>query len=410
MKGIRSFINAINSPWAIEPKYGQHMAAIAFLIESGKMELTADTFDISASEPYDFEFNSTKYPDTHGKVAVLPIDGPLMRDDQFCGPMGSVSLAETFRKADRDSEIDAHVIKMCTPGGQVLGLEDLSIAIADAEKPVVVYGEWILSAGMHIAAGADFIVLSGRNAEIGSIGVQLSYRSFKEMFEKMGVQDISIKATTSPDKNKFNYDNPTEEDKNQIAVETLDPLDAHFMDHVRKYRVNVKEEALTGNVYFAEQAIELGLADEIGDFEYAVNLALSIAGKSNNSMSTEPKTKAADDAPAISDLQAAQQLASARADLITARDATIATQSDTITALQTTVEQQTQQIADLNTKVEQLSALPAADTDDLTVAPKTDAADAVDQPKVENLIPPTSGIFAAMNRYDERQKRQNKPQ
>lgn len=399
-------MNALNGPWAIDLIYGRRLASIAYLIESGKMELSKEVLDLSAAEPYLYPFNSTNFPDTQGTVGVIPVEGPMVRDDQFCGPVGSMTLANHVREMDADPNVDAIVLRGYTPGGQVAGTEEFANAVASASKPVVGWGEMMASGGYYVFSGADFIVLSGKNASVGSIGVQMVYQSERAKLEKEGIETVHLRASTSPDKNRYDLDNLSEEAAREFEAEYLDPLDTNFMNHVRAHRVNISEDALTGKMYYAEQAIDLGMADAIGDFEYAVNLALEMAGKNQSTkMSKQDPASTANADPQASDLQAALDLAAARADLISAREATIETQALTISDLQSLVEAQKQRISALQTEVNRLQALPASESEEVPAAPVADLS--TQQPTAIIPIPESSGIPQAMARFQSRKQRKS---
>jgi len=400
---LKPLLSALSATYAIEPTYGLHMAAIAHMVYEGKLKPSADAFEVKANANYTEEYTGTgeNGVEVSGNLSIIEMKGPMFREDQFCGPMGMVSMAEKMKAMDADASIDAHVIDMHTPGGELSGLETLANVVANLEKPVVLFGEDILSAGFYTAAGADSIVLSGKNARVGSIGVQLTYASYQKMFEKMGIEEVSIKATTSPDKNAFDFDNMSEEDKERYAIESLDPLDANFMDHVKAHRADVPDSALTGKVYFAEQALELGLADHIGTIEDAKQLALDMAGKpiKITGMKKENKGQASTEAPDLqAQLNASQDRIVALEDIVSAKEATISEQLKAIGALEAKVE-------DLKKENDRLAALPATDTEASTSAPAEDAANKNEEEKVKGLPVPTA-IQEALDRGKARKARQ----
>lgn len=399
---LRVLANALNAKYALEPSYALHMAELAYLVKQGKLPLDKETFEITGAVPSVYSVQNSEDPEQVGNVSVIPVEGPIFRDDQFCGPMGTQSLGAILKGYDQNEDIVAHVIKMHTPGGQVEGTEIFANIIANTEKPVIVWGEDILSAGKYLAAGASHIMLSGKNARVGSIGVQVSYLNFKGALEKAGIEEVQIRATTSPDKNKFDYFNMSEEDKQAFAIEELDPIDSHFMDHVREHRPGVEEEALTGNVYFAEDAIEMGLADSIGSFEDAIALAVEMSGVftvSSNQNSITMKDKqtltANEEAAAVKlvnkDLQEKLDLAEKS---LEEKDQVIKTQLELIEKLQGEKESLREVHADneaeigrLKKKVETLSKLPAGNPGEEEVAATTDATDKLDNSEPTQPVP-----------------------
>jgi len=378
----KEFIQALSATYMIDWRYGYNLAAMAHLVREGKVQWTKETFGLSRPDAesfaYTLSFPSATDSRIMEKVGVLEISGPIFRDSQFCGPMGSLDMADRIKGFDSDPDVKAIALKMFTPGGQVAGTEILTTTIMNTSKPVVAWGEEMLSGGAYIACGADSIWLSGKNAEVGSIGVQLSYHSFKEFFEKQGIKEFNIKATTSPDKNKFDWDNLTEEEQAQVAREILDPLDANFMEFVKERRPGVEESALTGNVYFAEEAISLGLADQIGTFEEAIQHALDMAGVDTHINSTEMT----ENNPAVTHIeeQPTNELAQAQA-RITELEEKVRAKNAAIIEHLATIEEQEVEIQTLKVENQRLRRLPAADPEAEVTAPAADAAVTISENK-----------------------------
>lgn len=383
---LRGFINALNATYLMHPVYAEHLAAIAFLVRKGQIDMSMLSDEID-SGPKPYIFNHQR-----GKLSVIHAEGPLFRDDQICGELGMISMSNQLKKYDQNKDIDAHLIKMHTPGGQVAGVEIFADTIANTEKPTIIFGEDVFSGGVYLAAGGSAIVLSGKNAMMGSIGVQSSYLSFKKKFESEGIDEITIKATTSPDKNNYNLEDPSDEDKLRYAKEILDPIHAHFIDHIKTHRPGVDESVLTGKEYYAEDAIRLGLADHIGTIESAIELAFDMAGKPQikstgsktyMSMETNPTTQKpvqkpeavaevssqpvvpADSPQENEELVALQHRNKVLEEMVAAKDRVITVHLQTIEAQATLLTQQKAEIA-------RMAKLPAADPEAEVTAPEGD--------------------------------------
>ena len=109
-------------------------------------------------------------------VMVIPIRGVLTKEDQASGAYGMDTMANWLNVAYDNESISAIVFDVFTPGGSVAGVEVLGNAIANPSKPVVVYAnDLVASAGYWISAGADRIIGSGNNMQIGSIGAYISF-------------------------------------------------------------------------------------------------------------------------------------------------------------------------------------------------------------------------------------------
>jgi protease-4 len=108
----------------------------------------------------------------------------------------------------------------------------------------------------------------------------LSFADMQPYYEAQGVVFHEIYATKSTDKNKDinevidgKYDN--------YIKNTLDPINEQFHASVKSNRPDLKKEVLTGKLYFANDAIGMGLIDEIGSMDYAIEEASRIANEQN---------------------------------------------------------------------------------------------------------------------------------
>ncbi|MDJ1480270.1 S49 family peptidase [Cytophagaceae bacterium YF14B1] len=244
-----------------------------------------------------------------GSIAVLPIKGPIMKQD-YCGSPGTQSMKAWLKMADEHPNISGHVLDISTGGGAVDGTFEFRQVIENSKKPVVAFGDGLIaSSGYVLASAAAHIMMSNETAQIGSIGTAISFRDSSEADAKYGIKTHYIRATNSHQKNedglqaqKGNY--------KPIQEHVLDPTNDIFINAVRQSRAGkLKEseplkgktagEPLNGQMYLAKQAIALGLADSIGTLEDAIALAQQLANNSqtknsshtnNNSM---PKFKAA---------------------------------------------------------------------------------------------------------------------
>jgi len=134
------------------------------------------------------------------------------------------------------------------------------------------------------------IIASSDLDRIGSIGTMLLVEDLQPYFESQGVKFHEVYATLSVDKNK---------DLNQVLdgnykpyqQNVLDVINAKFLSTIKENRSGVEDGTLSGKIYFAPEAIVLGLIDEIGSLEYAISVAsalvpvtkeLSIETETNN--------------------------------------------------------------------------------------------------------------------------------
>ncbi|MGI4833299.1 MAG: S49 family peptidase [Janthinobacterium lividum] len=225
-------------------------------------------------------------------VRVMSLDGPLMKADQFCGPVGLMTLASNLQRAARDQEISAVLLRVDSPGGQVYGTQSVADAIQacqSAGKPVVALCEdgLMCSAAYWIGSKANTIIATHETCTIGSIGVMASWADAQPYFEKLGVQFHEVYAEQSSLKNA---DFAATKDGDYSGVQqSLTSIADGFLGAVRQNRGSKldakqfeKSGASAGKTFFASQAGDIGLIDAIGSFQDALGECVRLvqAGKS----------------------------------------------------------------------------------------------------------------------------------
>lgn len=208
-----------------------------------------------------------------GSIAVIPIRDEIMKYDQSCGPRGTMSILEDLRLAEDNANIKSILLVVDSPGGQVTYTDILAAAVKNCAKPVIGYVEGMAaSAAYWIVSGCTRIIASSGLDRIGSIGTMLYYADLQPYYEEMGVKFHEIYATKSPEKNK-DINDVLDGKYEGYRKEVLDIINENFHTAVKMARPNINREALTGKIFFASDAISMGLIDEIGSMEYALSQA-----------------------------------------------------------------------------------------------------------------------------------------
>lgn len=216
-----------------------------------------------------------------GSVAVIPIRSEILKYDQPCGPRGTQSLLSDVKTAEQDPNIMSMVLVVDSPGGQVTGTDLLAEAISSSTKPVIAFIDGLAaSAAYWIIAGADKIIASSDLDRIGSIGTMLMVEDLRPALEQSGVKFHEVYASLSTDKNA-EFNEVLEGKYENYRENVLDVINQKFLASIRSNRPQVDEYALTGKIFFASDAIKMGLVDEIGSFDSALELAFQL-GKPEN--------------------------------------------------------------------------------------------------------------------------------
>lgn len=222
-----------------------------------------------------FGFTDANIPE--GSVALIPIRSEILKYDQPCGPRGTQSILNDVKSADQNPNIKSIVLVVDSPGGQVTGTDLLAEAIKNSVTPIVAYIEGMAaSAAYWIISGASKIVASSDLDRIGSIGTMLMVEDLKPFFEAQGVKFHEVYASLSVDKNQ-DFNQVLEGNYEPYQKNVLDVINSKFLSSVKANRPMVEDSTLTGKIYFAPEAIALGLIDEIGSLDDAISLADSQA-------------------------------------------------------------------------------------------------------------------------------------
>lgn len=202
-----------------------------------------------------------------GSVAIINITDIITKYDQFCGPVGLSTKANLLERCYSNSNIKAIILKIDSPGGEGRASMMMNELIKKRNKPVVAFvDDMAASAGYYIASACDSIIANHKTASIGSIGTYVTIADFTEQLKQEGIRLIEVYADASKDKNKDYYD-ALKGDISGIK-EKVNRFNDQFLADIkenRSGRLTAKDkEWNTGKIFFADDALSLGLIDNIG--------------------------------------------------------------------------------------------------------------------------------------------------
>jgi protease IV len=184
-------------------------------------------------------------------------------------------------KAEKDKAVKAIVLRIESPGGEIEPCQEILLEIERAKgtMPIVVsMGGMAASGGYYISTQADKIVALP-TTQTGSIGVISAVVNIEGLLEKLGIQIEVFKGGKYKDMYwGFRELTPEEEEVMQGMV---DEYYEQFIGVVVEGRGLSEEEVrnlATGQLYSGTRAKDLGLVDELGDVDTAINWALKLAG------------------------------------------------------------------------------------------------------------------------------------
>lgn len=214
---------------------------------------------------------AARFPDYD--VAEVAVEGPITRDGGGSripprpGSTPSDDIVEQIEAADEDEHAKALLLKLNTPGGEVVPSDDIRLAAEAFDGPTVAYTTDVCASGGYwIASGCD--ALYARDASIvGSIGVIGSQVNAAGLAEKLGLSYERFAAGKFKDAGTPLRELDDEERAYLQGI--IDDYYENFVERVVAGRDIDAEEVrdTEARVYLGEDALELGLVDELGTRE-----------------------------------------------------------------------------------------------------------------------------------------------
>lgn len=195
--------------------------------------------------------------------------------------INSKKVIKDLRKLQEDEDVKAVVLRVNSPGGSAFGSEQIWYAVSELkkEKPVIVsMGDYAASGGYYISCNADTIVAEPTTLT-GSIGIFGMFPNAKGLTEKIGLNFDVVKTNQYSDFGMLTRP-MTDGEKNLVQMYVNQGYDL-FLTRCSDGRGISKEELdkiAQGRVWTGSTAKELGLVDELGGLDKAVEIAIAKAG------------------------------------------------------------------------------------------------------------------------------------
>jgi protease-4 len=247
--------------------------------------------------------------DARSKIAIVEVNGIITSTalDQEGTSMVDIIKAQLDR-AQNDAQVKAVILKVDSPGGEVLASDEISDAIKNFQngkmsngedatgrhqgKPVIVsMGNLAASGGYYISAPCRWIV-ANKMTLTGSIGVIMHGWNYRGLIDKIGIAPETYKSGKFKDMlsgSRATNEIPAEE--HAMVQKLIDEVYGDFKDVVAEgrkaaHKASPDGQALAedwanyadGRVLSGVEARRLGFVDEVGDFRTAVKRAKTITG------------------------------------------------------------------------------------------------------------------------------------
>ncbi len=205
------------------------------------------------------------------KIGVIPIEGVIS---------DALSITRYIEKFRKDDSIKAIIIRINSPGGSVAPTQEIYREIRKTikkKKVIASIGSIGASGAYYIASAANKIV-ANPGTITGSIGVIMDFVQIKELLNKLGIKLSALKSGRFKDIGAP-YREMTEEEK-KLIMDMLMEVRDQFIRAVAEGRhipVEKVEKVADGRILLGSQAKRLGLVDQLGNFQDAVELAKKMA-------------------------------------------------------------------------------------------------------------------------------------
>lgn len=215
------------------------------------------------------------------RIAVIIAEGEIV-GGKADGVISSEKFAKEIRKARKDDNIKAIVLRVNSPGGSVVASEVIWREMAEAKKVKPVYvsmGEVAASGGYYISAPADTIVAQP-NTITGSIGIfGMMFNAQELLNDKLGITTDVVKTGELSD--FMNPTRPMTDVERTIIQNTVEDGYETFISRVSEGRGMSPEavkEVASGRVWTGNQAKERGLVDVLGGLNTTIEIAAARIG------------------------------------------------------------------------------------------------------------------------------------
>ncbi len=224
--------------------------------------------------------DSEEFSNSTNEIKVVTVEGTIMGGDVTFGVAGSDGIVEMLKEAHEDEDTKAIVLRVNSPGGSVVASDYIRWEIEKAQDkgiPVIVsMGTLAASGGYWISSLADKIYAEP-DTITGSIGVYGTMFSFEKIYDWMGVNYDGYSTTKYGAFDMTAMDWP--EEFTEAFKASIDSIYVKFTTQTsvdRNLPIEKVREIAKGRVYSGEMALEIGLVDELGTLNDAIEYAALI--------------------------------------------------------------------------------------------------------------------------------------
>ncbi|MGQ3677117.1 signal peptide peptidase SppA [Tenacibaculum discolor] len=227
------------------------------------------------------------------KIAVIYAQGDIIYGEGSKDFIGQGIINKAIRKARKDTNVKAIVLRVNSPGGNALASELIwrELELTKKEKPIVVsMGNYAASGGYYIACNASKIFAEPTTIT-GSIGVFGAIPNFSQFTDKIGINAEQVSTNNSPSYSVFE---PMNKKFYDVTKEGIEEMYTTFVNRVsagRNMNFEQVNEIAQGRVWTGKEAIKNGLVDQLGGLNDAIKAAAELAELENYKVRNYPNYK-----------------------------------------------------------------------------------------------------------------------
>jgi|WetSurMetagenome_2_1015567.scaffolds.fasta_scaffold19598_4 protease IV len=208
----------------------------------------------------------------NGKIAIVELNFTII---------SSEPIVRQFKKYREDKSIKAIILRINSPGGGVAASQEMYEAIKktrDSGKPVIISIGSVGASGAYMAACGGTYIISNEGSVVGSIGVIAQYYTMKELADKLGIKENTIKSGKLKDAG-----NPLRDANSDDLAYFQDIINDDFQQFLeivskeRKIEMDSLKLIANGRVFTGRQSLKLKLIDTVGTYEDAIDIACKYA-------------------------------------------------------------------------------------------------------------------------------------
>ena len=221
-----------------------------------------------------FTDSSVSFGDT---IALIHLDSVIAGSgDGYITPESFIAKLD---QAENDSSVKAVLIRVDSPGGTVAASQEISMVLEDYSKPVVVSIADVGASGAYMIASKTDLIIALPTSAVGSIGVISQIPNISELLDKLGIEFTTLTAGEFKDAGSmYRSLTPTETAMIQTEIDFAYEEFIRIVAEGRGLEESEVQEMATGWAWSGTEAMEMGLVDELGTYNDALDRAADLGG------------------------------------------------------------------------------------------------------------------------------------